>query len=481
MIRLTLLWMFIGYLGITAWKDWYKALCGLILLMAVIEHPDMPKSIFGMQGLNPWNILLFIIIFAWILNRRRENLLWDMPGKINGLLICYSVIILVASLRMIGDLGGYEEYMLLVGGDPPSTGSLLSEHIINSFKWVIPGLLLFDGCRDKKRLQLGMAALLLVYFILAIQVIKWMPISGIASGGELSDRSLKILSNEIGYHRVNLSMMLAGASWAVFASREFIGGRRAKWLLLISFLIFFAQALTGGRMGYVTWAVVGFVLLWTRWRRYIIFAPVVVIAVLLLVPGAWERMSQGFNQEATQEGSGFEKQVYSHSDGPDIYSVTSGRNLAWPLVIDKIKESPFVGYGKEAMIRTGISGLLLTQYNESFPHPHNAYLQLLLDNGMLGAIFILHFYWLIFKHSYSLFLDGRRLEFVAAGGCCLALVLALFVASIGSQTFYPREGAVGMWCAIGLMLRVYIQRSRLPKNFERSTINSDDLLWEKRI
>jgi hypothetical protein len=38
--------------------------------------------------------------------------------------------------------------------------------------------------------------------------------------------------------------------------------------------------------------------------------------------------------------------------------------------------------------------------------------------------------------------------------------LALLFAAMGSQTFYPREGAVGMWCAIGLMLRVYVQRAR---------------------
>jgi hypothetical protein len=53
--------------------------------------------------------------------------------------------------------------------------------------------------------------------------------------------------------------------------------------------------------------------------------------------------------------------------------------------------------------------------------------------------------------------------FVAAGGATLALVLALLVASIGSQTFYPREGAVGMWCVIGLMLRVSLERRRALK------------------
>jgi O-antigen ligase len=488
MIRLTLLWMFFAVIAITAWKDWYRSLCGLIVLMAVIEHPDMPKSILGIQGLNPWNILLFIIVLAWLSQRRRERLSWDMPNEVNWLLVCYSAIIIVAVLRMIGDLGGLEEYMSRIDEDIPTMGSLVSEHVINAFKWVVPGLLLFDGCRNQKRLRMGMIALMLVYFLLAVQVIRWMPLSGLTSGGELSERSLKILSNEVGYHRVNLSMMLAGAFWAVFSGREFIGGVRARWLFVICFIIFFAQALTGGRMGYATWAIVGFALLWPRWRRYLLLVPVVLCVVQLLAPGVWERMSQGFDsgeqqenrQETDQESAGFIEIGKEQSDGPDIYSVTSGRNIAWPLVIDKIKKSPLIGYGKEAMIRTGLSSYLL-EFSESFPHPHNAYLQLLLDNGILGALFVLPFYWLIIQYSYSLIMDGRHPEFIAAGGCCLALVLALLVASFGSQTFYPREGAVGMWCAIGLMLRVNVQRSRLPREMNQSTTKSDELLWGKCI
>jgi O-antigen ligase len=449
--------------------------------MAVIEHPDMPKSLFDIQGLNPWNILLLIIILAWLAQRGKEHLQWDMPGKINGLLIIYTLVILVAFSRMIGDLSGYQALLHLRGIPFPSTGNLVSEHIINAFKWVIPGLLLYDGCRDPKRLRMGMFTLLLVYFLLAVQVIKWMPLSNITGGEELSERSLKILMNEIGYHRVNLSMMLAGASWAVFASREFIGGQRVRWMILGSVIIFFAQMLTGGRMGYVTWAVVGLILLWSRWRRYLLLAPIVVAGILSLVPGAWERMSQGFGQEEpAQESSRLEKMSYEQSDGPDTYSITSGRNIAWPLVINKIKESPWIGYGKEAMVQTGLAGYLLTEYGELFPHPHNAYLQLLLDNGIFGALGILLFYILITKYSYSLFRDSRSPEFIAAGGCCLALLLALLVASMGSQTFYPREGAVGMWCAIGLMLRVYVQRNNLPHSTYKSSVKIEDtLLWKR--
>jgi hypothetical protein len=42
----------------------------------------------------------------------------------------------------------------------------------------------------------------------------------------------------------------------------------------------------------------------------------------------------------------------------------------------------------------------------------------------------------------------------AIGGVATSLLLALLIAGFGSQSFYPREGAVGMWCALGLLMRL---------------------------
>ena len=54
-------------------------------------------------------------------------------------------------------------------------------------------------------------------------------------------------------------------------------------------------------------------------------------------------------------------------------------------MIEKIKEAPLFGYGRLAMRRTGLSAFLMEQLGESFPHPHNAYLEQLLDNGVARA------------------------------------------------------------------------------------------------
>lgn len=462
MIRLTLLSLIISGLAFYAWKDWYKSLCGLVLLMAIIEHPDMPKNMLGIQGLNPWNILLFIIVMAWASNRRREGLYWDMPRHINILLQLYLSIIVIGFVRMIFDYGGMLKWAQMAGLDEPTTAGLFSEHFINRLKWVVPGLLMFDGCRDRKRLNLSLLCILGLYFLLAVQVIKWMPLSAITSGEALSERSLKILVNEIGYHRVNLSMMLAGAFWAILSTLPLANSKKKRGGIFASSLTtMLAQALTGGRTGYATWAAVGLVLGIFRWRKYLLLIPFLILAIVSIVPGVVERFTHGFSPESRETSVRLSESYSSSESSYDLYTITAGRNIAWPYVIEKIQAAPLWGHGTEAMQRTGIAIYLWQTLGEEFPHPHNAVLQWLLDNGLIGFIPVFLFYATVIRYSISLFRDSRNPEYIAIGGMTLSLVSTLLIASVGSQTFYPREGAVGMWCAIGLMLRVYIERSRL--------------------
>ena len=93
-MRIYVLWAFVAALSVYAWRDWFKSLCGLILLTAVIDHPDMPKTVMGIPGLNPWNILIVFVVFSWAVSRRREGLVWDMPRPVTVLLALYLGVVL---------------------------------------------------------------------------------------------------------------------------------------------------------------------------------------------------------------------------------------------------------------------------------------------------------------------------------------------------------------------------------------------------
>lgn len=448
-IRVILCFLFVIGFSIYAWKNWFVSLCGAILLMAVLEHPDMPKSIGGIQGLNAWNLLMLNVLLAWRRGRSWEGLTWDMPRYIMVFVWTYAIVIVIGFARLILDVSAlgksefFDDFSILWG---------TSEFLVNCFKWVLPGALLFDACRTRQRVIIGLVCTLAVYFLLALQVIKHMPLSSAtASGAELSRRANKVLTRSVGYHRVNLSMMLSGASWAVLTTLTLVQTKRARLCILgAAAAIALGQALTGGRAGYVTWALLGTILCLLRWRALLPVIPATIVLVCSFLPSVRERMLQGI---ATDSGPRVAR--------TEVYEVTSGRNIAWSYVIPMILDSPIVGYGRQAMIRTGIYRKIVDDYGggETFPHPHNAYLECMLDNGLVGFVCIIPIYLIVLTISFRVLLDRRDPLFAAVGGTSCSLILALMIAAMGSQSFYPREGSVGMWAAIGLLLRVYMERA----------------------
>lgn len=475
MIRITLLTLLIAYLSAYAWKDWFRASCWLVLLIAVIEHPDMPKSIAGIPGLNHWNFLFLNAVLSWQLNRKKEKITWDMPTFINTLLFIYALFICIGVLRYFLDHRGMTELFESMGRAAPSNIKAFNEYLINCFKWMLPGIMIFDGCRNRKQYNFAIGTLALMYILLALQVIKAMKLGSLTLGGDaLQHKALKIISDSVGFHRVNISMLMSGAFWAVFCLKNLMSTKHYWLLILPSCLaIFIAMALTGGRTGYGAWAVIGAIFCLFKWRKYILLVPLIYILVLAFAPSAVERLSFGFSSEESTElqQSNTRQEIEFEGEEIDLYSVTSGRNLAWPLVWESIKEAPFFGYGREAMINLGITLQIKQAYKESFPHPHNAYLQWIQDNGSVAAIPVFLLYFLFLKYSWSLFRDNSKKLYVATGGVSLALLLAFLIASMGSQTFYPREGAVGMWMAIGLLLRVYIERKKICNGAKSTLLN----------
>ena len=441
-MRVYILYAVVFCLAVYSYRDWFKSLCGCILLMAVVEHPDFPTAVGGVQGLNPWNLAFANVFIAWIRARRQEGLVWDLPLYLGRMLLIYLAVVLIGFLRCVIDRGHMTGHTL---------ADLFSEQLINTLKWPLPGLLLFDGCRNRKRLNWAIVSLLGVYFLLAAQVVRWMAPAAALGGGALTTLARKIIMNEVGLHPINISMMLAGAFWATLATVALV---KKSWqriaIITAALLMAYGQALTGGRMGYVTWGVVGLVLGLLRWRKYLLLAPVLVLIIATTIPSAVERMLQGFGEKTA-----------TADNVTNDYAVTSGRTLIWPYVVEKIMAAPASGYGRLAMNRTGVSDRLWRELGESFPHPHNAYLEWMFDNGVVGFLLVMPLYAVILAQAVALFRSRAGPAYVAVGGISLALVLALLVAALGSQTFYPREGAVGMWVAIGLLWRLTVQREQL--------------------
>ncbi len=83
----------------------------------------------------------------------------------------------------------------------------------------------------------------------------------------------------------------------------------------------------------------------------------------------------------------------------------SGRTLIWPLLIDKIQERPWLGYGYNTFWKGGWEGEVADIWRALIagfepPHAHNGFLEICLDIGLLGlGIFLI---WFVFSCLRSL-------------------------------------------------------------------------------
>jgi len=480
-IRITLLTLLIMLLSAYAWKDWFRGACWLVLLMAIFQHPDMPKSIAGIPGLNHWNFLFMNVVGSWLLNRKKLKFSWDMPKHLNLLLCLYGIFIVLSVIRYLADTSGVVALVDAFGGEVTTGSSAINEYLINCFKWVLPAIIIFDGARERRQYNFALVCLCLMFVILAIQVIKAMKFGSLTMSGDgLQRKALKVISSNVGFHRVNISMMMSGAFWAIFCAKEYVSTKHFLFIIVPACIAtLLAMAMTGGRTGYLTWAVLGAVFCLFKWRKYLLLAPVMLMLVIAVAPSAVERLTQGIIAQESDSSQG--EEVNFEEGKVNVHSVTSGRIVAWPLAWQSITEAPFFGYGREAMKNLGITQQIMEEHGagETFPHPHNAYLQWLQDNGFIGAIPVFLFYWLMVKYSWSLFREKEELIYIVTGGMSLALLLGFLIASSGSQTFYPREGAVGMWVGICLMLRVYVERKKVNNGQKSKLIKPTEAIGHK--
>jgi O-antigen ligase len=435
--------LFVIGLSFYAWRNWFVSLCGAVLLMAVVEHPDMPKSIAGIQGLSPWNILYISVGLAWWHRARNRKNREHVPAGIAKLMWIFVAIIFVGFVRLALDPAYLLDYSFL---------SAFSEYFINNVKWMFLCVLFYHACHTRKRAAIALLCILSVYILLAVQVVRWIPLQAATESGErLAKIASKLVQNEIGYNRVTLSMLLGGASWAIVALLPLCKSNWSRLSVLgAAGIVMIGQALTGGRTGYASWVFVGVTLCVVRWRRLLPLIPVAATVMLIALPGMRERILAGVGGKQ----GGIAVQT-------DASEMTSGRTTIWPEVIKKIGEGPVLGFGRLAMQRTGLTNYLIEEYEENFAHPHNAYLEQLLDSGFVGFFLVMPLYCVLLKRSFSVLMVKNDPLYGAVGGAACALLLALFFGSLAGQTFYPREGSVGMWALMGVTLRLYVERQRM--------------------
>ncbi|MBU0719521.1 MAG: O-antigen ligase family protein, partial [Planctomycetes bacterium] len=317
------------------------------------------------------------------------------------------------------------------------------DDLLNPLKYVIPAIILYDTCRTRRQLLIALLGLIGLTTAYALLVIKTMPLAVLFDDSDFLRHRHRI-DRDTGLMAIDMSMVMAAGFWGTMCALRCWRTWLPKCgLVAAAGAMLLALGLCHSRGGYITWAVLGILFGVVRWRAVLVAAPVVVVAVFAIFPSVHERLT-----------TGLDSQTVTGDASTDWHSVTAGRSTRiWPPVFEQFTESPLIGSGRRAILRTAAYDKILETDGVVPDHPHNAYLELLVDAGILGFLPAMCLYGGIAVISIRLFRRARDPILVAVGGTSMACVVALMVASLGCQSFFPTQSTLGFWAAWALALR----------------------------
>jgi O-antigen ligase len=319
---------------------------------------------------------------------------------------------------------------------------------------VLPGLLLpllagitAIAIADRQKLETTLLPLWGLAAAMALLVLGFVASAGVPLG-TMADASYRNEHlKDIGFHSNELGTFLALAYALLIGARSGMTERRARALAAVVLAaIAVALVLTFSRGALLAFLVInGYYFLSGSPRKRALFGGLVLLACLAAPAAVLERARFGL-------------------DTRDLNEISAGRldNIWLPLLPD-VGDHVWFGQGLHSIMWTDAQRL-----RQMYPVSvaHNAYLDLVLDVGIVGGALILCWYaylWGAFRRGAAADPDVRY-RGVFHGGQ-LAIV-ALFVCALSNDRLTPTAPACLLWVVSGVLLgrQVQLQRAaeRLP-------------------
>ena len=162
--------------------------------------------------------------------------------------------------------------------------------------------------------------------------------------------------------------------------------------------------------------------------------------------------------------SGTFKRLLTLLSGKDI-SVNTRWDI-WGAAADMIKERPFFGYG------TGfdnVRSMLHGVYGIKQPHAHNIFLEIWLENGIIGVILLAAIFFVFFISMVRLFRKGAEARRFAV--TLFASVAGFFLCGMTDCVFYGLKPLQYMMMVLGLAQAVVTLYLKKKKTSEETTEN----------
>jgi len=316
---------------------------------------------------------------------------------------------------------------------------------------VLPGLLLpvlalitAAAIADRQKLSTALLPAWILAATMPLLILGFVAASGVSLGtmGGAGYRNEHL--KEIGFHSNELGTFLALSYALLLGARAGMGGRRPRAVAaLVLCTIGLGLVLTFSRGALLAFVVTNAVYFMTGSpRKRAAFAFLLVLGCLAAPSAVLERVQFGL-------------------DTRDLNEISAGRldNIWLPLLPDIADHLAF-GQGLHSIMWTDAQRL---QQMYPVSVAHNAYLDLVLDVGIVGAVLVLCWYghlWRTFKRGAATDPDPR-FRAVFHGG--QLAILALFLCALSNDRLTPTAPTCLLWVVAGVVLGREIYLQRLPE------------------
>jgi O-antigen ligase len=415
-------------------RDFRAGVVMLIAIMPISQSYVFPHEMFGITGLNPLNLLLATTVIALVMRTAGDGTLSRLvPRSLGWLYVVPLVVGAALGAPHAGEIPAIFRELEMVFFD--NGVGYVRDMLLKPLTLVAYALLVAVAVARSDKPERFIAPMALSVGVMASVVVVFVAISG-ASLSDLAGVYARQFFSPLGMHANDLGR-LYGVAYALLL---FIWDRTdrigLKTLMLFAMgVVVLALLLTFSRGAFFGFILVNIIYLFSRRHvKTLLIAALLIPVGLYFTPGAvWDRVTMGWG------------------DGVD--TISAGRvDEIWAPIIPELWNSPIWGNGLGSIMwsRPMIAGIL-----PQVAHPHNAYLEAILNVGVAGLVLLLA-YWAYAWRWFKRLGHDTRLDPALQGffeGAAAGLV-SFLVAGFAGSSLAPAPEQAFLWLAVGLMYGV---------------------------
>jgi O-antigen ligase len=410
----------------------------IIMLLPMSTTAIFPRSLMGIPALNPMNVLLAGALAAYVLRGRLQS---RAPFVPRPLLWLYIVPIALAGL--LGTLHFDDIFPMFfetLAVTFTTWQGYLGSTVLRPMLIVLAALVIAAAVARAPKPEPYVAALAVGACVLAFTMFGYIIAEGVGLG-ELGSRRARGFFTPFGTHANELGRMFVTA-YALLLFTWWESRHAASRLMLFAALgiICLAIILTFSRNAFLgSFLVSALFVMWKfNAKKLALGLGATALAIAVSPHAVWRRVTYRF-------------------DSGSADAVSAGRvEGIWQPLLPETLESPIWGQGLDSIMW---SDALWSEAMDFVGHPHNAYLQAVLDMGVVGLALLVAYYlhvWRGFRDLGSNAYLTPAMRGFFQGGC--AALVAFAVAGMTGGTLRPDNENIPLWIAIGIMYGLAARR-----------------------